>query len=202
MSENNKTIIETMMKELDSKNDLQELIFDINGQSFTIKIKSVISFKDMSSFVNTVVNNSFTDDEYDSVNNEMAFNRCLLAYYTNIPFDIEDIDNLIYQTNIMDLIKDNVSKKQLSSIKRMILESIDFKQRKILSVQKSKIDELINRIAEEQSEIISEVNKFVETFNDTFSNVNFDVDKMMEIVDKLNSIDLNKVSKELYEVRK
>lgn len=190
--------------ELSSSKD-NEVVFhysDDKGFEKDIIVFKTIPTSLMIEFVDTVVDKCFVDETFRPLNVDIIYDRCLLAYYTNLEYVEKDdkdtsIEDLIYKSDIVRKIKSSIDSYQKSIIDRGIKSAVEFKRQEVLSSQKKRLENLINGVATEQAEIISEIKKIITLFNDNFSGVDFDLDKLERILDKANSIDKDNLSKNI-----
>ena len=155
-----------------------------------IIVQHTISVEEMAAFVDTVVSQAFKGDTYIPVNEQVAYDRAILAYYTNLPYDCnnEIYSYIVYETDILNRIKNEISSYQLNDIKMMIAKEIDFKNKTILSHHKIRLDETIERINREQDEVLLNCQNLIKTISDAFGSMDFDIDKLERILDKAKNI--------------
>lgn len=161
-----------------------------------IIVQHTISVEEMVAFVDTVVSQAFKGDTYISVNEKVAYDRAILAYYTNLPYDCnnEIYSYIVYETDILNRIKNEISSYQLNDIKMMIAKEIDFKNKTILSHHKFRLDEAIERINREQDEVLLNCQNLIKTISDAFGSMDFDIDKLERILDKAKNINSDEVA--------
>ena len=161
-----------------------------------IIVQHTISVEEMAAFVDTVVSQAFKGDTYISVNEQVAYDRAILAYYTNLPYDCnnEIYSYIVYETDILNRIKNEISSYQLNDIRMMIAKEIDFKNKTILSHHKVRLDETIERINREQDEVLLNCQNLIKTISDAFGSMDFDIDKLERILDKAKNINSDEVA--------
>lgn len=161
-----------------------------------IIVQHTISVEEMAAFVDTVVSQAFKGDTYISVNEQIAYDRAILAYYTNLPYDCnnEIYSYIVYETDILNRIKNEISSYQLNDIQMMIAKEIDFKNKTILSHHKVRLDETIERINREQDEVLLNCQNLIKTISDAFGSMDFDIDKLERILDKAKNINSDEVA--------
>lgn len=168
------------------------------SENFDVEIivQHTISVEEMAAFVDTVVSQAFKGDTYISVNEQVAYDRAILAYYTNLPYDCnnEIYSYIVYETDILNRIKNEISSYQLNDIKMMIAKEIDFKNKTILSHHKARLDETIERINREQDEVLLNCQNLIKTISDAFGSMDFDIDKLERILDKAKNINSDEVA--------
>lgn len=155
-----------------------------------IIVQHTISVEEMAAFVDTVVSQAFKGDTYIPVNEQVAYDRAILAYYTNLPYDCnnEIYSYIVYETDILNRIKNEISSYQLNDIIMMIAKEIDLKNKTILSHHKVRLDETIERINREQDEVLLNCQNLIKTISDAFGSMDFDIDKLERILDKAKNI--------------
>lgn len=193
------------MKRIDTKG-LKNLMHNNQAKNTHIKlsensdveiiVQHTISVEEMAAFVDTVVSQAFKGDTYISVNEQVAYDRAILAYYTNLPYDCnnEIYSYIVYETDILNRIKNEISSYQLNDIKMMIAKEIDFKNKTILSHHKVRLDETIERINREQDEVLLNCQNLIKTISDAFGSMDFDIDKLERILDKAKNINSDEVA--------
>lgn len=161
-----------------------------------IIVQHTISVEEMAAFVDTVVSQAFKGDTYIPVNEQVAYDRAILAYYTNLPYDCnnEIYSYIVYETDILNRIKNEISSYQLNDIRMMIAKEIDFKNKTILSHHKVRLDETIERINREQDEVLLNCQNLIKTISDAFGSMDFDIDKLERILDKAKNINSDEVA--------
>lgn len=161
-----------------------------------IIVQHTISVEEMAAFVDTVVSQAFKGDTYISVNEQIAYDRAILAYYTNLPYDCnnEIYSYIVYETDILNRIKNEISSYQLNDIMMMIAKEIDLKNKTILSHHKARLDETIERINREQDEVLLNCQNLIKTISDAFGSMDFDIDKLERILDKAKNINSDEVA--------
>lgn len=193
------------MKRIDTKG-LKNLMHNNQAKNTHIKlsensdveiiVQHTISVEEMAAFVDTVVSQAFKGDTYIPVNEQVAYDRAILAYYTNLPYDCnnEIYSYIVYETDILNRIKNEISSYQLNDIKMMIAKEIDFKNKTILSHHKVRLDETIERINREQDEVLLNCQNLIKTISDVFGSMDFDIDKLERILDKAKNINSDEVA--------
>lgn len=193
------------MKRIDTKG-LKNLMHNNQAKNTHIKlsensdveiiVQHTISVEEMAAFVDTVVSQAFKGDTYISVNEQIAYDRAILAYYTNLPYDCnnEIYSYIVYETDILNRIKNEISLYQLNDIRMMIAKEIDFKNKTILSHHKVRLDETIERINREQDEVLLNCQNLIKTISDAFGSMDFDIDKLERILDKAKNINSDEVA--------
>lgn len=193
------------MKRIDTKG-LKNLMHNNQAKNTHIKlsensdveiiVQHTISVEEMAAFVDTVVSQAFKGDTYISVNEQVAYDRAILAYYTDLPYDCnnEIYSYIVYETDILNRIKNEISSYQLNDIKMMIAKEIDFKNKTILSHHKVRLDETIERINREQDEVLLNCQNLIKTISDAFGSMDFDIDKLERILDKAKNINSDEVA--------
>ena len=161
-----------------------------------IIVQHTISVEEMAAFVDTVVSQAFKGDTYIPVNEQVAYDRAILAYYTNLPYDCnnEIYSYIVYETDILNRIKNEISSYQLNDIQMMIAKEIDLKNKTILSHHKIRLDETIERINKEQDEVLLNCQNLIKTISDVFGSMDFDIDKLERILDKAKNINSDEVA--------
>lgn len=161
-------------------------------KEIVIVVKKMISLEEMVGLIDTVVEQSFSDDEYKPYLHRFSYVRNMLAYFTNLPYDCDNeiFNYLVYKSKIFSLIEEKISPRQLYDIRNMIEKGINFHKEMILSHQKKLLNVAIDTINKEQEDIISQITDLL----GKFENMDFDVDKLDKILDKVKGISVDEKS--------
>lgn len=143
----------------EKKVSINELENAINGKfeniiskewiGIDVKIKRVIGVSDMIRFVRRVVDTTYEDDsEFMPEATEFAFKSCLVEFFTNLrmPSNAEKQYDIIYGTDIVDVILDVVSDSQIRDIRAAIKEHISHRNHVDALASAMKISELTNKV--------------------------------------------------------
>lgn len=123
-----------MMKEI--KNGA----FTYNDESYNFDFKTSLSAHDKQIFVKTVIDSLISDDVYDVVIKDLIFNFTIIAVFTNIDTsfinmkddDGDDISPIIIiehflgETNIVDIVKENMEDGLLDELNRAVDLNIQY----------------------------------------------------------------------------
>ncbi len=109
-----------------------------------IIVKNLISVNDETVFINTTADfvcNS--EDGYNPNYYNISYTKCLLTFFTNFQEEItaDEISDIIYNTDIIDSISNNISTKQLSHIRHCISQKIEFNKQNIIFEQSKRYNE-------------------------------------------------------------
>ncbi|MEG0899815.1 MAG: hypothetical protein RSF40_08930 [Oscillospiraceae bacterium] len=185
--EDSKISINQMDKLLPTKtkddNKIPLWLKDSEGKdTLEIIVTPILSVDDTVSFVESVAEALFVKDTYLPSVRNLVYNKALLAYYTNLRFDMTDdkINELVYQTTVCDQISETIMKhagEQMCDVHVAIDEAIEFKKQQILSEQRQLLMATNMRIDEEQNDILKSSNALIEAFNSIitkFNDINFE----------------------------
>lgn len=168
--------IDTILENSNTQNALGEIGTDITWCGYTVAVKRVLPFAEMMHFVDGVVAGCFatSDGSYMPEVRDIYFRCSIVGFYTNIelPDSIEDKNKIVYGTDIIDMILQNVDKGQF----RAIMDGIE-----------KKIDYLVNtdvkRIENEVKASTDEIIMQCEELNKVFSGIGTD-----EMADFIKSV--------------
>lgn len=127
----------------------------------SIAVKKVISFRDMMRLVRTVADSCFDDDgEYMPEVKDFCYQSLMVEYYSNVklPEDIEERNELIYGTNLSDMIIARVSNVQHWAIEAAIEERINHRK----NVNMRKVEQDAEYIVGEMSRLYEGVEKMLD----------------------------------------
>lgn len=101
-------------------------IVDWNGLNITIN--RILSLKSMMTFVDSVIKNCFgkEDGEYRPEVKDFAVRNCIIKHYTNIslPSNIEKRYDLLYRSDLLNTVMNNIDQSQFSAMVRAIEEKL------------------------------------------------------------------------------
>lgn len=123
-----------MMKEM--KNG----VFTYNDESYNFDFKTSLSANDKQFFVKAVIDNLVSDDLYDVVIKDLIFDFMIVAVFTNIDtsfINIKDddgsdinpiiiIEHFLEETNVVDIVKENMSDGLLDELNRAVDLNIQY----------------------------------------------------------------------------
>lgn len=170
----------TILESGNTRNSLNEIGTDITWCGRKVAVRRFLPFADMMSFVDGVVSGCFakSDNRYLPEARDLFFRCSIVGFYTNIvlPDPIEEKNQILYGTNIIDMILQNIDMGQF----RAIMDGID-----------KKIDHLVNtdmkRIEEEAQRAVKEITDLCEALKETFSDIGGEeMSAFMEAVTKMN----------------
>ena len=166
-----------------------------------IKVKSMLTFDEMTGFVNSVVNAICNENGYTPVVEKIALIRATLAYYTNLEFDYKNENitmNLLYNTTLYDDILDKINSKQYEDMLNAISVAVDYKLQSNVSAIEQKYKDLSVIFENEQKELMSQMEKLVEVFGKIGENFNSNEIKLL--VEKIANKDETEIAKEVLNV--
>lgn len=124
------------------------LDFDVNGKTVSISVKDTLSLEEMCAFVNGVVDAVFDGDIYYSALLEPTIAKHIIAFYTDIKDDIsnERLVSIIYETDILDLIRTKINEKQFKHMTDSILVEINDRKTSINDSRKTQLEDAIKQM--------------------------------------------------------
>lgn len=161
-----------MMKEM--KNG----VFAYNDESYNFDFKTSLSAHDKQIFVKSVIDNLISDDLYDVVIKDLIFDFMIVAVFTNIDTSFinmkdDDGDNInpiiiiehfLEETNVVDIIKENMDDGLLEELNRAVDLNIQY----ITGIQLNPLNESVASLLSTIKQKVNEV----------------DLDSMMSMVQK------------------
>lgn len=161
-----------MMKEM--KNG----VFTYNDESYNFDFKTSLSAHDKQIFVKSVIDNLISDDLYDVVIKDLIFDFMIVAVFTNIDTSFinmkdDDGDNInpiiiiehfLEETNVVDIIKENMDDGLLEELNRAVDLNIQY----ITGIQLNPLNESVASLLSTIKQKVNEV----------------DLDSMMSMVQK------------------
>jgi len=180
--------------------------YDINeNESVNIEIKKTLSADEQVSFVESVVSALFTNGKHMPSLYSLVFGKALFAYYTNIKTD--DIKNdrlmgLIYNTDIIKVIKDNINTTQYLDIVEAIDKQAEYTINFVMYTQKTRLDEAIDNINIEQENITRQMNSITETFKKFSDGLDeYGKEQLTQDIHKISAMDERKVVESIIDVQ-
>ena len=131
-------------------NDINEI--DWHGERLTVR--RLLSFAEAATFVSLVVADCFSEnkDEYHPEAKEFSVARCMIYFYTNLrlPTDVEKQYDLIYGTDILEVVAQYADNEQGSMIRNAIDERIDVildANRELIQREMAKLSDTIDQFS-------------------------------------------------------
>lgn len=166
-----------------------------DGDSIPFKFKTSLSMQEKMSFVKSVTN-TIVGDNYMSLARNMFFDFYIIEFFTDIDTNVFDnngldggqliytIENLLSETNISDIVKENIDKSLLvelnqavdldieyrtgireNTIEKSLIRLIDTFDRKIESINSEDMMNVIGMLASMSDELTPE--KMIDAFVNT-----------------------------------
>lgn len=144
---------------METNEQVSNLLKTINGeysntvkktwQGMTFEIKRVLSFAEMTEFIDSVMSLCFSDSYlYLPEVRDFAINSCIIDYYTNIDI-VDDVNiryNTIYCTNLIEQIKKEINTNQLNNIIDALDEKIDYRVSTNIDALLSQVDNIVQTL--------------------------------------------------------
>lgn len=144
---------------METNEQVSNLLKTINGeysntvkktwQGMTFEIKRVLSFAEMTEFIDSVMSLCFSDSYlYLPEVRDFAINSCIIDYYTNIDI-VDDVNiryNTIYCTNLIEQIKKEINTNQLNNIIDALDEKIDYRVGTNIDALLSQVDNIVQTL--------------------------------------------------------
>lgn len=121
-----------------------------NASMFKVNIKSLLTVDEYMSFISNVVECCFDDDgEYIAHAKSLAIGVELIDKYTDLwisdkDLTLEDKSLIIYNTDIIELIKDSVNKFQYTELMSSVNSQIEYRIKTSISANENKLNAIIN----------------------------------------------------------
>ena len=121
-----------------------------NASMFKVNIKSLLTVDEYMSFISNVVECCFDDDgEYIAHAKSLAIGVELIDKYTDLwisdkDLTLEDKSLIIYNTDIIELIKDSVNKFQYTELMSSINSQIEYRIKTSISANENKLNAIVN----------------------------------------------------------
>ena len=188
---------------METNEQVSNLLKTINGeysntvkktwQGMTVEIKRVLSFAEMTEFIDSVMSLCFSDSYlYLPEVRDFAINSCIIDYYTNIDI-VDDVNiryNTIYCTNLIEQIKKEINTNQLDNILDALDEKIDYRV-------STNIDAILSQV----DNIVQTLENFAQKAQDSFKDLT--PDDIKGFVSSINSgaLDEEKIVKAYFDSR-
>ena len=154
----------TIMENGNTKNALNETGTNITWCGYDVAVKRFLSFTEMMKFVKGVVDGCFATDggSYIPEVRDMYFRCSIVEFYTNIklPDPIEEKNQIVYGTNIIDLILQNIDMGQFRAIMDSIEKKVDYL-----------VDTNLKRVEDKAEAFLGEIIEQCEELSKAFSGV-------------------------------
>lgn len=135
-----------------------------NASMFKINIKSQLTVDEYMSFISNVVECCFNNDgEYIAHAKSLAIGVELIDKYTDLwisdkDLTLEDKSLIIYNTDIIELIKDSVNKFQYTELMNAVNSQIEYRIKSSISANENKLNAIISEFENIFNQIKSVVN--------------------------------------------
>lgn len=155
----------------------------VNWHGAKLCIKKTLPVKDMLEVVQNVVRGSFADDDlnYMPELTDFVLLREVMSKYTNVdlPEDTEELYELLYRTDLMDVVLDNINGRQFTKIYNAINAKLKYMS-----------ETNIERFAKQMEEAINKVTDLVSAFSSIMDDVSpDDVSNLLAAVSKIGELD-------------
>ena len=182
-----KTISKDEVKEI--LNDYYPAVETVDFHGYELSIKKVISESDLFEIVQMIADACFNEDgEYMPEAYDVTLKLGVVSLYTNLDIDqdIETWVNVIYGTNLWELVERNISYQQLDQIYESSKNRINFR----LDISRAAFEREINRaidaigeVGDQMGELFAGVTKDdVKTLLSAISDHGIDEDKLVKSV--------------------
>lgn len=162
-NEKNKISVRQFQKMADGDN-IVKVAHKCGEEEIEIEIKKTLSLQEMANMVGFVVETCIDKETgtYFAQLKDFAIYRQLITLYTNIrlPSSPDALYNLIYQTDIIDVINHNVNQNQYADIMMAIDDQIRFEIDEIHTYVRDQISTLIGKT----NEILSQNEQLIGSF--------------------------------------
>lgn len=174
--------INAILENGNTKNALNEIGTNITWCGYDVAVKRFISFAEMMNFVDGVVSGCFatSDSSYMPEVRDMYFRCSLVEFYTNIklPEPIEEKNQIVYGTDIIDLILQNIDAGQFRAIVDSIEKKVNYFVDTNLKRVEDKAEAFLGGIIEQCEELnkaFSEIDaREMASFIKSMTEMNFD----------------------------
>lgn len=164
------------------ENHVQPFGCDVEWLGYTIHIKRFLNFKDMMGFVNGVTSGCFakSDNSYLPEARDFFFRCYIVESYTNVelPDTLEERNQLIYGSNIVDVILQYIDISQFNAI----IDAID---KKVSAL----VDMKVKQINDEAEFVYQQINNLYTRLSDVFSGI--DKGTIQSVVKALSELDID-----------
>ena len=160
-------------------NEMKSGICKYNEEEISFEFNSTPSYAIKSLFVNSVVD-SIVDEHYNYILKDLIFDYMLINIFTNIDVsDIEEsdnaietifmIENIVENTNIVDIIKENLGQEIIDELSVAVKNGIEYKTGIHISDVELEISGLLKKFSGKTGKFGDDMNteemkKFVEMF--------------------------------------
>lgn len=155
----------------------------VNWHGNKLVIKRTLTAMEMLQIVENVTRGSFNDDNasFTPELTDFVFLREVVEKYTNvdIPQDVEDLYALLYRTDIIDVIMDNINGRQFTKMYNAITTKIKY-------ISETNVE----RIAAQMGDAVKQITDLVSNFASIMDGVTADdVTNLISAVSGIGSID-------------
>lgn len=167
----------------------------IEWRELKIVVKRSLTLKDTLTFVDSVVKSCFSQEDgaYMPEIKDFAIRSCIVEHYTNItlPSNLDKRYDLLYSSNLLDAIMQNVDQLQFNAMMRAIESKTEY-------LAKSNIESSTRAI----NELYASLDSLREKFEATFANISGDeLNKVITAIGA-NGLDEEKIVKAVLKAKK
>lgn len=183
------------------KPEVNVVKFNNGKKEFEISVKSCLTLDEAKMFVKTVSDAcaSFSTAAYEPEFYDFALKLSTLVFYAGIsvPTDLYKAHDVIYNTNIYDVVLGKINGEQYRVLCDAINRRIDYVVNTFVSVQAARLNEVIERINgvfDESNKVISAITsqEFVSQLNEAVNSISSgkadDKSDDVEVVDENDNI--------------
>ncbi len=162
----------------------------ISWCGLNLKINHCISLENMFEFVDSVVKSCFNDEDNSFLPEakDFAIRVYTVEFYSNIslPSSVQEKYNILYRTDLVNTIKDNIDDAQFHSILQSINEKISYIAQtniEMITKQVNNLYESLNNLSEQFENIYKGVDETsLNKVINILGNGGFDEDKLVEAI--------------------
>lgn len=132
----------------------------LNWRGHDLVVRKIISYDEMSAFVNAVVSSCFNTEtgEYEPQNRDFMYKYGEILFYTNVqlPSETAEAYDLVYAMDLNDFVERHINPHQLADIQSSIAEAIDYRLEQnvdVLKAEMKKFEDIFVQLGETMSKL-------------------------------------------------
>ena len=174
-------------------NEMKSGVYMRDGEEISFEFNSAPSYAIKSLFVNSVVN-SIVDEDYNYIIKDLVFNYMLISILTNVdmsyideyenPMDVISlIEDIVMNTNIVDIIKENLGQEIIDELAIAVEKGIEYKTGIHVSEIEKELSGLLKMFTDKTGKFNNSMDEeSMKNFIELFANSkdNFTPEKLLE----------------------
>ena len=170
----------------------QQVSVKVGESTLEVEIKPILTVDEFSSYVRSVVDAVFNDNEYRADVLSYAIKKATIAFYTNLgsEFNNKVLNALIYSSDLFDIIGSVINMEQHNRIEAAVYDAINNKQRLIYANHQYGTEQIKNAMIIEQDELVTGIESLMKQIKEVSLKFNPEIQKTsLDFMKHINDMD-------------